>query len=147
MCPRWLLLAAAFAFSACGGASPHAETRAEQVEEAPPPRAPVRQGTIARAELDAVLEQGLGRFLQRVTTEPDLEEGRFVGHRLTALRSELFDGVDLHAGDTVVRVNGMPVERPEQALAAWDALRVASELTVDFLRDGERHQLRFAIEE
>ncbi len=131
----------------CGGAPrPVTPTRAN-VEPEPPPRAPVVEGTIARAELDAVLDLGLGRFLQRVTTEPHLEQGRFVGHRLTELRTELFDGVDLRPGDTLVRVNGMPIERPEQALAAWDALRVASELTIDFLRDGQQHQLRFAIEE
>ncbi|MCZ7677262.1 MAG: hypothetical protein M5U28_00130 [Sandaracinaceae bacterium] len=41
----------------------------------------------------------------------------------------------------------MPIERPEEALAAWNALRVASELTIDLLRDGARRQLRFAIAE
>jgi S1-C subfamily serine protease len=133
----------------CGGAvasSAPVETVASAEEEAPvaPPR---REGTIARAELDAVLEQGLGRFLGRVTTEAHLEGGRFVGHRLLELRSELFAGVDLQAGDTLVEVNGMPVERPEQALRAWEALRVASELTLDILRDGEARQLRYAIED
>jgi type II secretory pathway component PulC len=120
-----------------------------QASEAPepPPRAPVSEGTIARAELDAVLDLGLGRFLQRVSTEPHLEEGHFVGHRLTALRTELFAGVDLRPGDTLLRINGMPIERPEEALAAWEALRVASELTIDFLRDGEHRQLRFTIAE
>ena len=133
----------------CGGAvasSAPVETAASVEEEAPvaPPRS---EGTIARAELDAVLEQGLGRFLGRVTTEAHLEGGRFVGHRLVELRSELFAGVDLLPGDTLVEVNGMPVERPEQALRAWEALRVASELTLDILREGEARQLRYAIED
>jgi type II secretory pathway component PulC len=132
----------------CGGAAP-APVVAPTPEPAPvaAPVVPVSQGTISRLELDAVLDQGLGRFLGRVTTEPHLEEGRFVGHRLTELRSELFGGVDLLPGDTLLRVNGASVERPEQALRVWNELHVASELTIDLLRGGERRQLRFAIVE
>ncbi len=143
-----LVLAIAF-LAGCGGPT----YSMEPVDPLPPEpaepmhEAPRTEGTIDRAELDPVLEAGLGRFLGRVTTEPHLENGRFVGHRLTALRSDLFEGVDLRAGDTLLRVNGMPIERPEQALAAWNALRVASELTIDYLREGERRQLRFAIED
>lgn len=133
--------------ASCGGAPPPSETAEVESRLAPPEAPPAREGVIVRAELDAVLDLGLGHFLQRVTTEPHLDGGRFVGHRLTELRSELFAGVDLRPGDTLLRVNGMPVERPEQALAAWNALRVASELTLDLLRDGEARQLRYAIEE
>jgi type II secretory pathway component PulC len=108
---------------------------------------PTASGTISRADLEAVLSQGLGRFLQSVSTEAHLEEGRFVGHRVTELRGTLFTGVDLAPGDTLVRVNGMPIERPEQALAAWNSLRVASELALDILRAGERRELRFPIQD
>lgn len=131
---------------ACGGAELSSETPSVP-EPAPSPAPPERRGTIARAELDRVLDAGLGRFLQSVTTEPHLDGRRFVGFRVLELRGELFAGVDLAPGDTIVRVNGMPIERPEQALAAWNALRVASELTLDVLRDGQARQLRFAIEE
>lgn len=113
---------------------------------AAPAHRPLRtEGTIARVELDAVLAGGFGRFLQRVATEPHLEDGRFVGFRLTELRTQLFEGVDLLEGDTLLSINGLPIERPEEALLAWNGLRVASELTVEYLRAGERRQLRFAI--
>lgn len=131
----------------CGGpAANAAPVEPEPIDEAPlaPPRS---EGTIVRAELDAVLARGIGRFLQRVETEPHLDGGRFVGHRVVALRTDLFTGVDLAPGDTLVRINGLPIERPEHAMAVWEALRVASELTIDFLRDGETRQLRFAIED
>jgi len=147
---RTLLLT--FLLAGCGGATtpdaeePTAEASVNAAEEPAPP--PVRrEGTIARAQLDDVLAQGIGRFLRRVATEPHLDEGRFVGFRLTELRSELFEGVDLRPGDTLLSVNGLPIERPEEAMQVWNALRVASELTVEYLREGERHQLRFAIAE
>lgn len=135
----------------CGGAAtPDAREPAAEASvtaEARPPAPPRSEGTIARAELDQVLAAGIGRFLQRVETEPHLDEGRFVGFRVVALRSELFEGVDLQPGDTLLSVNGMRIERPEEALQVWNALRVASELTIELLREGQRHQLRFAIAE
>ena len=130
----------------CGAAAPEARepVAAASVEPEPPPL-PRSEGTIARAALDEVLEGGLGRFLQRVETQPHLEEGRFVGFRVTELRTELFSEVDLRPGDTLLSVNGMRIERPEEALHAWNSLRVASELTIELLRAGERRQLRYAI--
>lgn len=146
-----LITLLALSLAACGGSiaatqSVQTEATAPDPMTLPPPAPPAREGTIDRAALDSVLERGLGRFLRRVETEPHLEDGRFVGFRVTALRTELFEGVDLRAGDTVTSVNGMPIERPEQALSAWNGLTVASELTVEYLREGEARQLRFAIE-
>jgi len=145
---RSSLLLTSLMLIACGGATPPAQEPRAEASAAQEPAAPHplrREGTIDRAELDAVLAEGFGRFLQRVTTEPHLDGGRFVGFRLTELRTELFEGVDLQPGDTLLSVNGLPIERPEEALVAWNALRVASELTIEVLREGERRQLRFAI--
>ena len=60
----------------CGGAavsSAPAETAERAALDEAPLAPPRSEGTIARAELDAVLEAGLGRFLGRVTTEAHLE--------------------------------------------------------------------------
>jgi type II secretory pathway component PulC len=56
-----------------------------------------------------------------------------------------FASLDLRPGDTVTRINGKPIERPEQAAAVWEDLRTASNLVVDYRREGEVHALRFAI--
>lgn len=145
-----LLSMSALSLMACGGsiAASQSVTTEAAVDPGtlPPPAPPATEGTIDRAALDEVLDGGLGRFLQRVETEPHLDAGRFVGFRVTALNGPIFEGVDLAPGDTLTSVNGMPIERPEQALGAWDALRVASELTVEYVREGEARQLRFAIE-
>ena len=136
----------ALAQLACGGSAPPVETpHATARFEAPPPTV-TSPSTIRRAELDVVLGQGLGAFLSRVAVEPDVREGRFVGFRLTELRDqELFAGVDLQPGDTVLSINGMAIERPEQAYEAWSSLRVASELTVDLMRASESRRLRYPI--
>ena len=107
----------------------------------------VSTGAIARDELLPVLDGGLGRFLQNVETEPAFHKGGFVGFRIVSLfpGEPAFASLDLRAGDTVTRINGKPIERPEQAAAVWDEIRTASTLVVDYRRGGEKHALRFAI--
>ncbi|MEM6962978.1 MAG: hypothetical protein AAF550_14720 [Myxococcota bacterium] len=102
---------------------------------------------LRRSILDPILEAGLGNFLRGVATEPHLEGDRFVGFRLISLYPEdpRFTDVALQPGDTIVRVNGRSIERPEQALQAWEGLRVASELVVEYLREEERLVARWRI--
>ena len=141
--------------SACGGAPPPPAAR--PAEEAPPEAAPpevaeapaplVRSGQIARQDLVVVLDAGLGRFLGGVRPEPAMEDGRFVGYRLEALfpGDARMAAIDLEVGDVVTRVNGQPIERPEQAARIWSGLRVASELLIEYQRGGEDRELRFEI--
>jgi hypothetical protein len=131
---------------ACGATPAPVATAREPAPTARPAPPPARPGAIDRDVLDEILAAGIGRFLRRVETEPHLDGGAFVGFRVLRLRSSLFEGVDLRPGDTVLGVNGLPLERPEHAMAIWSALRVASELTVELLRAGEPMQLRYAIE-
>ncbi|MBW1905417.1 MAG: PDZ domain-containing protein [Deltaproteobacteria bacterium] len=127
------------------GAAPAEESKPESSLE--PSYQRVTTGTIARDELLPVLDGGLGRFLQNVETEPAFHKGSFVGFRIVSLfpGEPAFASLDLRAGDTVTRINGKPIERPEQAVAVWEDLRTASTLVVDYRRGGEKHALRFAI--
>lgn len=139
--------------SACGsdpGLEPPAASETQTAGAEQPAEAPVERvvaGEIARADLVPILDAGFGRFLQGVDTEPHLDEGAFVGFRLRSLypADERFQRVDLTSGDTIIAVNGQSIERPEHALRVWNSLRVASELMVEYLRDGERREIRFAI--
>lgn len=133
---------------ACGGAAPPPERPRAERRVAEPPVVVSTPGTIQRTALDDVLARGPGAFLSKVSLEPNVVEGRFVGFRVTELHdAALFDAVDLQPGDTILSVNGQTIERPEQAFEVWSALRVASELTVDVLRDGQPRQLRYPIVE
>jgi type II secretory pathway component PulC len=95
-----------------------------------------------------VVAQGLGAFLQHVelADDPVRVEGQFRGFRIAALHdSEFWNGVDLKPGDVVTRINGFPIERPEQAQAAFELLLVASELRVSYDRDGEPREIVYPI--
>jgi type II secretory pathway component PulC len=108
------------------------------------PRAP---HTIDRGELEAVLQQSPGYFLQHVETKPQFRAGRFYGWRLVSFfpGDPRFAGIELQAGDVVTRVNGRPIEQPDQFMAVWTALRSSSELVVDVERDGAPRRLRWQI--
>ncbi len=71
--------------------------------------------------------------------------GKFHGFRIAALRGDAWAGVDLRPGDVVTRVNGFSIEHPEDAAEAFYSLRVASELRVEYEREGEPRELRFGI--
>jgi C-terminal processing protease CtpA/Prc len=103
---------------------------------------------LRRAAVMATLNGGLGLFLQKVMLDdqPVMKSGRFYGFRVTALQDPPFwSGVDLRPGDVITRVNGMPIEHPEEALEAFRSLGVASELRVAYERDGQARELRYSI--
>jgi len=127
------------------GAAPAEEPKPESSLQESYPR--VSTGAISRDELLPVLDGGLGRFLQNVETEPAFHKGSFVGFRIVSLfpGEPAFASLDLRPGDTVTRINGKPIERPEQAAAVWEDLRTASNLVVAYRRGSEDHALRFTI--
>ena len=147
--------------AACGGgASENAgPTTAKVTTPLPPsddvpdakdhPREPeaTPAGTIARARIDDAVSAGPGTFLQHVVLadEPVMVDGKFHGFRIKELRGDMWKGVDLHPNDVVTRVNGFAIERPEQAVEAFQSLSVASELRVAYDRDGKPRELRYAI--
>jgi hypothetical protein len=107
----------------------------------------VNAGVIERRVLDAELSAGIGRFLRQVRTEPAFSKGRFLGWRVLELfpkRSDIRVQV-LRPGDTVLRVNGRAVERPEEFKVVWDSLKEAHELVLDIVREGHSSRLHYAI--
>ncbi len=136
---------------ACAGSTRPAEEPSQvAATEEPEPEvyeSPVTSGEIARADLVTVLDGGLGRFLQGVDLSPDMREGEFFGFKVNRLYPDdpRFVALDLQPGDTVTRINGQSIERPEHALQVWNSLRVASELLIEYEHEGELKQLRFSI--
>jgi type II secretion system protein C len=144
------------AVGACGGghsppaaAPPVPVAPAASAQETAPSPAATRPGsTLSRAAVRALVARGLGAFLQRVEFDdrPVFVGGRFHGFRIAALHdAAFFQGVDLRPGDVVTGVNGLSIERPEQAQSAFESLSVASELHVAYERDGQAHEIVYTI--
>lgn len=140
---------------ACGGAQypdvdepmpPGAKTSPAAAAQTAP--APVRQqsGTLQRADVERVVDAGLGRFLGQVVVEPSLSAGKFVGWSIVSLEpAAAWRAIDLLPGDVVTRVNGMAIEREVQAYDAFQAVRQAPSIEVSYLRRGQPRSLRYSI--
>jgi type II secretory pathway component PulC len=103
-------------------------------------------GTLQRADVERVIDGGLGRFLAQVAIEPALSAGKFTGWSIVSLQPpELWRAVDLKPGDIVTRINGMPIEREVEAYEAFQAVRQAPTLEVSYLRQGQPRTLRYTI--
>jgi hypothetical protein len=102
-------------------------------------------GVIDREGLHAMIDQGLGRLLGRLKVSPVLQRGQFQGFRVTGI-DPAWKTSGIGVDDVVVRLNGQPIERPEQAQAAFESLRVASEISLDLMREGKPKKLRYRIE-
>ncbi|AKV00940.1 hypothetical protein AKJ09_07603 [Labilithrix luteola] len=145
------LFALSVAAVACGSSPNSAPKTAENspatIETAPAaaPGATENTGTLSRAKVKRTIANGLGVFLQNVAVDdwPVMKDGKFYGFRLKAINPQW--GVDLKPGDVVTRVNGMPIEHPEEADAALRALDKAPSLRVDFERDGKARILELPI--
>ena len=152
----WLfIVVSAAAFHGCGGGRGAASPEPSKSAPAPPasasPRADAsaKPGHLPRAVVLATVSQGLGAFLGRLQTEPALVNGRFRGWKVVRLADQdpLWNGVDLGPGDIVTAVNKRPIERPEQALSAFQALAVDSELRVAYERNGKPRELVYIIDD
>ncbi len=146
-------LALVGSLAACGGAAATKTASSPASEKAAPaegssPPAPLPEHTLRRTAISRVIGGGLGLFLQKVSLDdqPVRRDGRFHGFRIVALSDPGFwSGVDLRPGDVVTSVNGMPIEHPEEALEAFRALGIASELRVAYDRDGLSREIRYSI--
>ena len=146
-----VVLALAVASSACGETPPAKSAQSTEPRTTAPTTTAAavvpKTTSIKRSQVKQTIGRGLGYFLQNVTVEeyPAMKANKFYGWKLRSVNAEL--GVDLRPGDVVTKVNGMPIEHPEEADAAMRSLEKAPALRVDFERDGKAQTLELPITE
>lgn len=139
----------ALALAACEAAAPPrpaATPAAPRAANAPAaPATPT--GHLRRGDVDQILvQQGPPWVLRRVISEEVIRrDGKFSGWRLVGLPDD-WRGIDLKPGDVVSRVNGLPVETPDEAWEAWKSVSRASELKIALTRDGAARELIIPID-
>lgn len=144
---RALLFIVVWVLAGCGGAAAESKVgHSTTPEPAAPQERPVST-VLSRISVEAVIEKGLGAFLARVDVEASLKDGAFEGFRIVRFRDAQLADAGLELGDVVHRVNGESIEKPDDALRAFESLRVASELVIECTRGGEALRLRWTIEE
>lgn len=148
---RWWGLLFISSVIACSGAQDRSSTGEPSDDSAsqPPLQPDVESmtGALDRQSLLDVLGRSAGDFLRLVEIEHEADGGRFVGWRIASMPSTAPTWLDVRVGDVVTAVNGMGVERPEDAQQIWEILQVSSEIRIDLTRDGERRSVRIPVED
>jgi S1-C subfamily serine protease len=134
---------------ACGGSAPEPAHVSKPAPVAQPAlaEAPSRpKDTLERAEVVKFVNAGFWNFLQQVEVEPALDDGRFRGWLIVALRPPGFwQGVDLAPGDVVTSVNDQRIERETEAFDTFQSLKTAQTLKVAYVRAGSARNISYRI--
>ena len=134
---------------ACGSAAPEPRPVSKAQPKPAPSAAPAPTrptGTLQRVEVVRFVNAGFWNFLQQVEVEPSLDDGRFRGWVIVALRPPTFwQGVDLAPGDVVTSVNHLPIERETEAFDAFQSLKTAPALDVTYVRSGAARRISYRI--
>lgn len=147
------LLSLCFALLGCSGAQSSDEGAVEAHQADVEPAGPADDGPDVELMADGVPAQVLrdvlgrsaGDFLRLVEVEAETRSGSFLGWRLVSLPESQPSWLDVAVGDVVTAINGMSVERPEDAQQIWEMLQVASEVRIDLLRGEEERSVRIPI--
>lgn len=156
---RSVLLLSTLALAAACASGPRVEVSPAEVPLPPQPAsggaaaetAPEEDATpvvLTRSLVRQAVQAGIGSFLSGVELSPVLQAGRFVGFRLERARGLArwnASGLAVRRGDVVTRVNGSPIERPEQAQAVFARLVDADAIVLDVVRDSGPMTLRVPI--
>lgn len=109
--------------------------------------APEPAGEVSAAELEALLVIGPQGVLAATDFEPVVRGRRFVGWRVISFRAggPLAGTRSIGPGDVITRLNGEPLERPEQFMKAWETLRRSDTISLDLLRAEAPLTLRWQV--
>jgi hypothetical protein len=156
MMQRLPTLTLALSLAACGSRSRAPDQPLEQVEDPAAAQAvargdetgheaaqsPSRDGQVARADLNRLLDAGPGAFLARAEVKARVVKGQF--HGWEVVRTP-YPELDLRPGDVILSVNGSILEHPVDLERLWTDLRAANAIAVDVERGEKRFALRFSI--
>ncbi len=103
------------------------------------------QYNIDRSEVDAALDN-MNQLFTQIRAVPHFEGGKSTGFRLFAIRqNSIFDNIGLKNGDIIQSINGSELNDPTGALALFQGLRNARQLSVQVLRNKETVTLQYNI--
>lgn len=130
-----------------GGERGEAEARGGESSAAQPPGE--NHERVRESEVERLLGYGPSYLFQAVTVEPVKREDQFRGYRIV----EATDAArrvmrpQLEIGDVVQVVNGVPIERPDDYMEAWNKLEERAVFEVEYVRDGEAGEAHWVVEE
>ena len=130
-----LILALLLAASACSPATRREPVTPIIIDEDDEPE---KDWSISRDDYEATIKQGLQKVMRWYFVKPAYKGSAFVGYQVVQIYNERLEKGPLRIGDVLMSINGLPVERPEHALAIWRGLWGKKRLKIALIRDGKK---------
>lgn len=92
---------------------------------------------VAQGDVKAFMTRGPSFALTQIVVDPVHGKSGFVGYKLVSATSDAqaFLRPQVKLGDVITHLNGVRIERPDDYLRAWNALKDTGVIRIDFLRD------------
>lgn len=96
------------------------------------------------------IEDWLGNpacMMRQARIIPYVKDGEPIGFKLYSIRpNTLYSKLGLKNGDAILKLNGVALTSPDQALEAYQGMKNAKTVTMDIVRRGEPKVLKYEIE-
>lgn len=92
---------------------------------------------VSQGEVKSFMTHGPSFALTLVVVDPVHGKSGFVGYKLVSATSgaQSFLRPQMKLGDVITHLNGVRIERPDDYLRAWNALKDTGVIRIDFLRE------------
>ena len=116
------------------------EVAADVIEEGQP--------VVQRAQVESFMRRGPAFALTQVAVDPVHGTSGFEGYKIASLTPSVADFLQTHLqqGDVLTHLNGIKIERPDDYLQAWNRLKEAPVLSIDYVRDGQKMSARWQVQ-
>ena len=93
--------------------------------------------SISRDDYETTIKQGLQKVMRWYFVKPAYKGSAFVGYQVVQIYNERLEKGPLLKGDVLISINGLPIERPEQALPIWRGLLGQKGVRINLIRGGK----------
>ena len=100
---------------------------------------------LATQEVDQ-LRSNMSSLMTQIRVVPNFTDGQPDGFKVFAIRpGSIFARIGLQNGDVIKRINGLEIQGPEQAFAAYQQLAAETNIQIDLVRRSENKTLTYEI--
>ncbi|MEM1350690.1 MAG: hypothetical protein AAGI01_19160 [Myxococcota bacterium] len=94
--------------------------------------------TVTRKELLALYDSGIATALRQVEVRPAYDGERFKGYTVQRFNAQASAVMSppMQVGDVITHVNGVAIRQPDDMMRAWELLKDAAAVRIDYVRDG-----------
>jgi general secretion pathway protein C len=99
--------------------------------------------TVSRKDIEKSLED-INKLMSQVRIRPHFKDGQSDGLSVSRIKGgSIFSKLGLRNGDIVQKINGQPINSPDEVLALYEKLKSGSEVSLEVTRRGKPRTMNY----